>query len=611
MPDLLIWLVPVAVAAAGLWRPQGGLLVLAATLPLFGAPPGGPYLAALDVAALAAAATAWRAGPAPRSPVDRAVLAFVVVSLVSLMPVIYRPPSWQPAALLGLLQTFPDVQAWSALYSWRAAANLLLGWALYHAVRRAFAGRSLRALGLALAVGVGPAVLLGLASRAGGVDLWAWRPIGGALFDTRLHSLFFHSGWMAEYLVLAAPVAVAAMAAGSRRGRLAAAALAALAAVALLLSLQRAAWLTAAVQLALVLALAGRSALRDRRLIRRLAIGGGLVVALWLAVLVSRPELLEPVAARGRGMTRLAGRLPVWQASVVLVGERPLLGWGLGAFVPTYEDLERRRSVSAFPWLTAHSQYLMVAVERGLLGLVAFGWLVWVLLARLWRSRRTEDRALRLQAAGLAVGLAGCVVYGLAQYVFFLKVLEWLFWILAGAVAALPRPAEPPRRARFATGLALAALLLLPWRLTATEALAAAGDRSYGFHPQVERDGHRHAWTEDRAARRLAWEGERLVIELANGHPRPMAWPVEVTVRIDGRPVVRDTLRGGGFREYPVELGAPRAASLLLEIEARPTFRPHRDLLAFPEVPRSRDFRLLGVAVGPLRWCGGEASDPC
>ena len=57
MFETWIWFVPVAIVLAGWWWPRAGLLVFAATLPLFGAPPGGPYLAALEVSALAAALT--------------------------------------------------------------------------------------------------------------------------------------------------------------------------------------------------------------------------------------------------------------------------------------------------------------------------------------------------------------------------------------------------------------------------------------------------------------------------------------------------------------------------------------------------------------------------
>ena len=68
MFEHLVWLVPLTVAATGAWRPRAGLLVLAGSLPLFGSPPGGPYLAALEVAGLAAILAAWRGGRAVPTP---------------------------------------------------------------------------------------------------------------------------------------------------------------------------------------------------------------------------------------------------------------------------------------------------------------------------------------------------------------------------------------------------------------------------------------------------------------------------------------------------------------------------------------------------------------
>ena len=69
-----------------------------------------------------------------------AALAFVVVGFTSLVPSPYLPPAWTPDVLLRLAQALPGVEGWSALYTWRAAADLLLGWGLFLSVRRVFAG---------------------------------------------------------------------------------------------------------------------------------------------------------------------------------------------------------------------------------------------------------------------------------------------------------------------------------------------------------------------------------------------------------------------------------------------------------------------------------------
>ena len=155
MFETLIWSVPAAVFVAGARWPRAGLLIFAATLPLFGAPPGGPYLGALDASALAAIVTGLRGrAPSERSSLDLGVLAVLAVALASFFPVAYRPPSWSPDALLGLLAVFPGIERWNVLFTWRALANLLLGVGLYFAVKRSFSDGSVRALGWALGAGL-------------------------------------------------------------------------------------------------------------------------------------------------------------------------------------------------------------------------------------------------------------------------------------------------------------------------------------------------------------------------------------------------------------------------------------------------------------------------
>jgi O-antigen ligase len=605
MFEQLIWTVPIAVLAAGLWRPRAGLLVLAACLPLFGSPPGGPYLAALDVAALAAIATSWRTGRPPPSRLDWPVVAFLVVSAASLLPLAYQPPSWNPKVMLGLLRVFPDVQSWTVLYTWRALANLLLGWGLYRSVRRVFAGESLRPLGLALATGLVPLLLLGLAEHAGLVDLGGYRAIGGEAWQTRLHSLFFHSGWLAEYLVLAVPVAAAALLGWRRRGRLLAALLVAVALVTLLFTEQRGGWLTAAAQLG-VLAAVGVPWLVRHRQGLRLAVAAGLVVLiLAFGVFILRPSALLPVVERVMTVTSdLSGRAKVWTNSFELAKERPLLGWGLGSFSPVYDHKDQWWWPPPRPiWLTAHSLYLNLAVERGLLGLAALALFIWggvVSIRQGLAGERSEEWHLTL---GLALSFGGFLVYGLVQYLFFLKNIEFLFWILLGALAAVAPTRPPASRSlvRAAQVVGVLALTLLPWRLLTVDHPMLRGDRRYGFHVPEGRKPDVYHWIEDFAARRLRWDGETLVVWLANGHPRPGEHPLRVTIRLDNRVIGEIDVRGR-WQRHDFQVGPPQKEWLLLTMEAEPTFRPYSEFRKYPELESSTDIRHLGAAVRWVHW---------
>jgi hypothetical protein len=144
VPERLVWLVPAAVVAAGLARPRAALVALAASLPLFGASRGGPYLGALDAACLAAILLSLRGRRPERTGLDLAVLAFAAVGLASFVPLAWRPPSWEPRVLAALPHALANASTASGLFAWRAALDLLLGAGLYLAARRAFAGRSLR-----------------------------------------------------------------------------------------------------------------------------------------------------------------------------------------------------------------------------------------------------------------------------------------------------------------------------------------------------------------------------------------------------------------------------------------------------------------------------------
>jgi O-antigen ligase len=504
----------------------------------------------------------------------------------------------------GLLRVFDDVQAWTILYTWRALANLLLGWGLYRSVRRVFSGESLRPLGLALATGLVPILILGLAEHAGLVDLGSYRAIGGEAWQTRLHSLFFHSGWLAEYLVLAVPVAVASLLGWRRRGRLLATLLVAVTLVTLLFTEQRGGWLTAAAQLGALAAIGLPWLARRPQRLRQVALAGLLVVVLTSAVVILRPSALAPLLGRAQTGADLLGRAKVWRTSVELAGERPLLGWGLGSFSPVYDRTGDWQGPSPeWQWLTAHSLYLMIAVERGQLGLAALVLLIWggvVSIRQGLASERSDERQLTF---GVAMSFGGFAIYGIVQYLFYLKNIEFLIWILLGVLASVSPPEQPSSRSlvRSAQILCVAALLLMPWRLLAVETPPLRGNGRYGFHLYEGRKPEVYRWIEDIAARRLPWDGETLVIWLANGHPRAGEHPVQVTLRLDDR-VIGEIAVGGRWKKHEFQVGPPQKEWLLLTIEAEPTFRPFSEFRKYPELDSSTDVRHLGVAMRWLNW---------
>jgi hypothetical protein len=593
--ERLVWIVPVVVAAAGAVRPRAALVALAAALPLFGTSRGGPYQGALDVGCVAAILLSLRLRRPAATGLDLAVLAFAAAGFASFFPLAYHPPSWQPRVLAGLAHALANAQTWSGLFTWRALLDLVLGCGVYLATRRAFSDRSARPLALGVAGGLAVLVLLGLAEHAGAIDLGAYRTIAA---EGRLHALFSNSGWLGQYVVIATPLAVAALVATGPRGRGAGAVLVVLSVASLLLSHQRGAWVAALVQCALGVALVEPGWWRDPAA-RRTAVlvtvagvlGAGLVAA-------SRPGLVASLEARVTSPDALQ-RPYLWRSAARLWLERPVVGWGIGGFEPALEQRAPLAEVQSGAHGEAHSTPLQIAAERGAVGLLGLALLV--VAAAVSAREGLREGADRPLAVGRALALAGAATYALVQYVWYLPAIGLLLWMVLGVGQAVREPRDERRVRGAALALAALSALVVLWRMLAVEPVPVPDDRSYGFHRPEASAGSAFQWTEGRAVRRLGCRGRWLRLELANGRPDAQEKPVEVTIQVDGRRVaVRDV--GAAWQSSTVPVGdACDDGEAVVELVARPTFRPFSDLRGDPDRPAPRDERELGVSVRGLR----------
>jgi len=179
-------------------------------------------------------------------------------------------------------------------------------------------------------------------------------------------------------------------------------------------------------------ALAGCLALLAFAFRRRLWIGVSavasaalLAVGLWL--IVAGPlNLLNNDPARSR--------LQLWPDALRMIAARPLTGWGEDA---TGLGFGRFLSADWAPGITydrTHSGILEVAATQGVIGVVALGWILFILFAGVWRYRFSDSVA--------AIGSASI---GYTVWVIFN--FDWApatgaFWLLAGTAWSAVRVAE-------------------------------------------------------------------------------------------------------------------------------------------------------------------------
>lgn len=138
----------------------------------------------------------------------------------------------------------------------------------------------------------------------------------------------------------------------------------------------------------------------------------------------------------------LQTRQQIWQVSAGLVGQHPLWGVGFGNFEKPYRTLAFSLYQPPLEWEvpSAHNLFLNLWLETGLLGLIAFVWLVAVffkraaslLRASLARERAKINSAGTIVARGVMVAMLSIVMYGLVDTPYFKNDLSIQFWFIVG-----------------------------------------------------------------------------------------------------------------------------------------------------------------------------------
>lgn len=218
-------------------------------------------------------------------------------------------------------------------------------------------------------------------------------------------------------------------------------------------------------------------------------LGAGTGLAAWLLLTFSRPKpLRSPLFFAGAGLfvavlfalnsasileslSRHTDRPLLWRGSLLMLRQRPLLGWGLGSFSSEYPAFApdafslRMRADNTFAE-HAHCEYLNAAVETGVAGLGVFLWL----LASVLRGALLAARSGGLWSAAPAALLAA-LVHAAFDRNFRLASTAIPFWLLSGMAFSrrdtknIPSFPAPSRVRRFGLPLLIALSLLLSSRV--------------------------------------------------------------------------------------------------------------------------------------------------
>ena len=341
----------------------------------------------LPVLAFLAALTAmlFRPPDLKSFPLDRVAFALLLVCIVFRLclrgqRVRAYPATWPMLALLllglwGVLSQPYDSQTWSLL-----AAKWMVPFALFHIAGIVFGDQaSLRKLETFSLIVFAYLTAMAVFYLVGAKSLIFPRFIldeGIGIHADRARGPFLQAVANGVCLNLLGLLALDSFRRRRLRGLLAGILLLAVP-LALLATRTRAVWLSAAISIGLLAAFGG-----DRR-VRRAALALGALAALGLCAAAVYRSDAGSLADRLEDRSPVDFRVVMYRTGWQMFTEKSLSGWGGGERLQT--EISRRVWDFHPEYYVFHNTYLELAVERGLVGLGLYAWLMLRLL-QLWKA---------------------------------------------------------------------------------------------------------------------------------------------------------------------------------------------------------------------------------
>ncbi len=125
-------------------------------------------------------------------------------------------------------------------------------------------------------------------------------------------------------------------------------------------------------------------------------------------------------------------RIGIWKVSWQMIKEHPISGIGL-AFEPVYRQYIKLSSFKLAPPLASqpHNLYLAFWAETGILGLIAFLWIL-VFFFKSLIFKKHPSFFTRSLSVGLSSAMVCVLVHGLVDVPYWKNDLSCLFWVIVG-----------------------------------------------------------------------------------------------------------------------------------------------------------------------------------
>ncbi|MCC6934007.1 MAG: O-antigen ligase family protein [Deltaproteobacteria bacterium] len=281
----------------------------------------------------------------------------------------------------------------------------------------------------------------------------------------RLQSFFGHSGWYAEYVVLAASTLVSLLSLPwhNKLNNLILVLSLLLAQLILILTFQRGSWITfPVVLLSMILLFQIDSKPKQGIRIQTFIRAGVLLILITLLPIISLYGALKSTfvnpdhrvdfssyVARFKAIDNSSDRSQFMKAALWLTKENPFLGHGADSFAFKFHDTFNRRTSKFYKFFdlplhgTAHSLYLQILSGKGIIGLICFISLLAVIIFKLAQQVSVSclqgDNFEKRTSIALFSFFLSFSLYGFVQELFYIHNLEFLFFAVLSLLFLLPK----------------------------------------------------------------------------------------------------------------------------------------------------------------------------
>ena len=330
-------------------------------------------------------------------------------------------------------------------YVWRRLSEILFMALIYLVLVCSIGERKWRRAFLVVAslIGLSAISIMGIAQYSG---FYSTDSPWGSSLGPRVYATMLNPNYLAGYILSLFFVPLSFFVFGRRRWLTIAFLTAVIicASLGLLFTVSWGAWLGWLVAIVVLITLAVRGARTQAGLKRLVAIVLVFIVLAAAFLYLNR----STVASDFSGMKF---RILYWRASLAMIRERPLIGFGLNGFwpnIPGYLTMiiasdypaglpEDGSAVTVYDGIYAHNEYIGIWLELGIVGLVIFIWFMWGFFSQAVRNLRGGAGSMETAInVGAICGVAAMLVQSIFSYPLRLPATAVSFAVLLALVGS-------------------------------------------------------------------------------------------------------------------------------------------------------------------------------